>query len=170
MSTPWPPAPAPLTPVTYASFIVDYPEFSNPTPYPNSAFTFFFNEFVNRANATRLGQLYNSCMELYIAHNLMLYKRRVDTAALNAYPGLAKGILSSETPGQVSISYDTVGSAEERAGMYNETEYGKQFIRQVRLCGMGPIQVNHGNAGNGAGQVQSFMAWPGPPTGNGYSF
>jgi hypothetical protein len=53
--------------------------------------------------------------------------------------------------------------------MWNETEYGREFLRKARLVGMGAIQINTGSCGNAVGTVQSFMAWPGPPTGNGYS-
>lgn len=170
MSTPWPPVPAPLAPVTYASFIADYPEFSNATNYPESAFTYFANEAATMMVAGRWGPMYNDGYELFIAHKLMLYKRRQDTAALNAYPGLGKGVLNSESPGAVSLSYDTMSSTEDRGGMWNETEYGREFLRKARLVGMGGIQTNFGNPTGAAGQVQSFMAWPGPPTGNGYSF
>jgi hypothetical protein len=171
MSSPtWPPTPAPLAAVTYASFIVDYPEFSNAATYPEAAFTLFANEAATMMNVGRWGAMYNDGYELFVAHKLMLYKRRQDTAALNAYPGLGKGVLNSESPGQVSLSYDTTASTEERGGMYNETEYGREFLRKARLVGMGAVQVNHGNPAGAVGQVQSFMAWPGPPTGNGYSF
>jgi hypothetical protein len=169
MST-WPPVPAPLTAITPATFRVDFPEFTNATTYPDTAITWFLNEAAVMMSANRWGQLYNIGMELFIAHNLMLYKRRQDTAALNAYPGLAKGVIGSETPGQVSLSYDTQVSAEERGGMYNETEYGKEFLRKARIVGMGGIVANVGGCGAPGTVTGTASAWPGPPTGNGYSF
>ena len=169
MST-WPPTPAPLTPVTYASFTAAFPEFANAAVYPQAAFDFFASRSCGDYECGNWGALYNFGYQYYIAHCLMLYKRRNDAAILKAYPGLAKGVLLLVNHrDRFRISYDTQASIEDRGGMYNETEYGKIFLRKARLVGAGPRYIGAGRSG-GAGQVLSFMAWPGPPTGNGYSF
>ena len=159
-----------MVPLTYAQFILDFPEFTNATAYPEAEFTAALAEATALLNMSRWGTLYNRGLELYIAHDLALYQRRQATAALGGMPGMAKGNLTSETPGQVALSYDTQVASERDAGYYNLTEYGQKFIRLARLRGMGGIVVNVGGNSGAVGQVQSFMAWPGPPTGNGYSF
>lgn len=159
----------PTVPPTYAQFIVDYPEFSNAVAYPQSAFNNYLNQAALQLNVNAWQGLIYQGTELFIAHHLMLYKRRQDTAQLGAYPGIGKGNISSESPGQVSISYDTQVGAEDGGGFWNQTEYGQEFIRLARLRGMTVMQLNAGCSG-APGQVNSYMAWPGPPTGNGFSF
>lgn len=158
-----------LPTMTAALFRSDNTEFSNPARYPDNAINRYLAQGTVQLNSGRWGQLYNTGLELFISHHLMLWERRQATAALNGQPGLQKGNLGSESPGQIALSYDTQVSTEERGGFWNSTEYGIEFIRLARLVGMGPVSANVGTTGP-AGQVNSFMAWPGPPTGNGYSF
>jgi hypothetical protein len=122
-------------------------------------------------NSGRWQTLYQTGMQYLVAHYITLFKKAVDDANPGGYPGLARGTINSETPGTVSVSYDTALSGEEGAGNYNLTQWGQQYIRCARLIGMGPIQLNTGCGSGAAGAVIGQMgAWPGPSVGSGFSF
>lgn len=124
-----------------AKFRADFPEFEDVGKYPNA--------MINRWGATgekllspnRWGDLYIEGLFLFVAHNLALSLSNKEASISGAQPGKASGAVSSKSVGAVSISYDTSSTMEPNAGHWNETTYGKEYIRLVRLIGAIVYQV-----------------------------
>jgi hypothetical protein len=143
--------------VTAASFVTDYPEFSDPTKYPTSAINYWLNLSVLLFNAPRWFDLLDVGTELFIAHNLALEVRAQADAANGAPPGMITGVINSKSVDKVSIGYDTAGGIEAGAGHWNLTIYGTRLIKLTKMVGAGPIQI-----GIGCTPSYSGSAWSGP--------
>lgn len=156
-----------------ATFRADLPEFANVTVYSDSMVTYWLNIAVLMLNPGRWGtDLLPHGLEQFMAHNIVLEKQALDTAGTGGWPGLAKGNISSESPGAVSLSYDTSVALEENAGHWNYTVYGQRFIKLARMMGAGGIQVGAGNGNNGAigsgTGGNAAQGWSGPNTAPGW--
>ena len=160
MATPAP-VPAP-TPVTIAQFRLDFPAFTNTTIYPDAMVQWNITWATNLMNATSWGNMYTQGMELLVAHLSFLNAQQNLAAAAGGAPGIAKGLIASESAGAVSLGYDTLSATEERGGSYNLTQWGQQFIRLARLVGMGPVQVGIGYQPWQAQQTDLSSAYGGP--------
>lgn len=132
-----------------ATFLSDLPEFdtsqetdeSKPA-IPASAITFWINLGTKMLNADRWGNIIDEGVELFTAHNValeMLAQRDMNAGGI---PGIAKGIVSGKSAGDVNIQYDTNSTMDEKAGHWNYTTYGQRFIRLSNMVGAGPIQVH----------------------------
>ena len=136
-----------------ATFRAVFPEFSNSTTYSDAQITFFLTQGTNVMNANIWGTLFDQGVGYYIAHNLVLAQRRAKSVASGGTPGVTQGAVSSKGVDKVNVSYDTNSVALEKGGMYNQTDYGIQFLQLSRMAGaQGIIQTN------GSG-------WPGVDTG-----
>lgn len=153
--------------ISYAQFTADYPEFATATQAQ-------FNLYQNRAgqhlstpgwgqpatNPTDPSQYtqYDIGMELVIAHFLARAQMRAKTVAAGGVP-LGKGVISAESVGPASVSYDTASATEEDAGHWNETDYGREFVQMARLVGAAPMQVSPApstNPYNGPGWTGNY--------------
>jgi hypothetical protein len=139
------------------TFRQDYTEFTDTTKYPDGLLTYWLNIAIALLNPNRWQDQLDMATELFMAHNIMIEKMARDTAAVNGWPGYAKGPLSSESPGGTSLSYDTSAVQELDAGHWNYTVYGTRFIRLARMFGAGPIQIG---AGCDWGVGQGFFLGP----------
>ena len=123
-------------------FTIDYfrgsfPEFANMTKYPDSMINFWSSLASSFLNKERWGDqlIYGIC--LLVAHNITLQAIDIDDVSSGGDPGRSSSVVASEGAGGVNVSFDTSASIEEGAGHYNETRYGKMFIRTARLLGAG---------------------------------
>ena len=146
--------------VTFQQFTADYPEFSDPSKYPVSAFNYWYNVAVLLFNAPRWYDMLATGIELFVAHNLALEVRAQADAANGAPPGMITGVINSKSVDKVSIGYDTAGGIEADAGHWNLTIYGTRLIKLTKLFGAGPVMV-----GIGCTPSLNDPAWPGPWTG-----
>lgn len=129
---------------TYEEFIKIYPQFTTvPKEYVQSQ--------INRANSSlpidQYGDSWNYCMGLFVAHFCFLWLKTTAgldensaTGAIIAKGG-AKGIATSKSAGDVSISYDVNSSTQgiEDWGTWKDSEFGRAFATEARLmgkCGM----------------------------------
>lgn len=158
--------------ITYAQFILDFPEFSNTALYSQSGFNWCARlaalmltpAWGGPADAGQPYSIYDIGTELIIAHYLAQGAKNKLAAAAGGIPGLNRGIISGETVGPVNISYDTANAAMEDAGQWNLSTYGTQFVQMARLIGAAPTQVGPSpNAGPNNGP-----AWVGPAPWPGY--
>jgi hypothetical protein len=121
-----------------STFRTNFPEFTDTTKYPDARITFWYNVAYKMLNIERWGDFLDEGYSLFVAHNITLSE--VNTAAV-AIPGNVPGrntsLISSKSVGGVSVSLDNQASLEDAAGNYNETVYGRQFIRLSRIVGMG---------------------------------
>lgn len=146
--------------VTANSFRRDFVEFSESSKYPDSLVDFYLAIAVKMLNASRWGTMLDVGVELFTAHNLTLERIALDEMDNGGVPGITKGPISSQSVDKSSVSFDVAAAAELDAGHWNETIYGKRFIRIARMMGAGPVQIGAGYCGGGA--LLSTDAWAGP--------
>jgi hypothetical protein len=148
--------------LTTAQFRTDFPEFADTTTYPDSTIQFWINFAYLMLNATMWGTTLNMGLELFVAHNMVLEANAQITASVGGLPGVSRGVIASETPGAVSISYDTGSGVQQGAGHWNLTVYGTRFYRVMNMVGMKPIMCGVGCGGSSIAGMGFSNAWPGP--------
>jgi len=158
-------------PINAGQFRSDYREFTDTQRYPDSVVNYWLALGTLLLNQPRWGRLYVAGLELYTAHNVVLEGMSRDTAKVGGWPGLSKGVISAESAGAVSVSYDTQPSLVLEAGHWNLTVYGTRFMNLVKMVGAGPVQI--GPCGPEAGTVEGSYnspgpGWSGPPMGPGW--
>ena len=119
--------------MTIATFRTDFPEFTDVVKYPDAMITFWSTIAEAQVSLDRWGDIRPQAVELFTAHHLMM--------AYNNKLGKRIAIQQSKAVGDVSVSHDTVTSAELNAGHWNLTTYGQMFIRLARMYGAGCIQL-----------------------------
>ncbi len=124
-----------------AQFRLDFPEFSDVAAYPDSQLTFWAGVAEKMVVECVWEDMYATGVKLYVAHELVLARQNVLTAANGGLPGQGGGIASSKTVGSVSVAYDPNSTTEKNAGWWNLTNYGKQFYRLIQIFGSGCIQL-----------------------------
>lgn len=145
--------------VTASSFRASFTAFADATKYPDGMVNFWIAQSLLMMDAARWGNLIDYGTSLFVAHNLVLQGDDVRTAAFGGNPGIASGAVSSKSVDKVSISYDTSAASEDGAGAWNLTTYGQQYIRQARMMGMGPVQIDQQTSGIAS---NTSGGWPGP--------
>lgn len=149
--------------ITADTFRADLPEFLDKAIYLDSWINYWLAVATIMLNACRWGNALQLGTEQFVAHHIVLEAQQVQTGQAGGWPGISKGAISSETPGEVSVSYDTVPTLEEGAGHWNLTVYGSRFIRLARLMGAGPLQIGPGGmCAGGIPGTGGGAAWSGP--------
>ncbi len=143
--------------ITIADFRTNFPEFADVAKYPNAWLTFWLSLATLLLNEDRWGEVVNFGAQLYMAHNLVLERQAVTTAAAGGIPGIATGRLNSKSVDKVSAGYDTTSVTEEFGGNWNLTTYGMRLYRLMQQFGAGPVQI-----GAGPGCAPILGGWPGP--------
>lgn len=95
----------------------------------------------------RYNDMWNTCMSLFIAHFLTLYLQTLSSAEdsvkkiINA--GLAKGVQTSKSAGDLSVSYDfsIISSDFDGWGTYKQTAFGQQFLTLAKVVAKGGMVV-----------------------------
>lgn len=95
----------------------------------------------------RYNNMWNTCMSLFIAHFLTLYLQTLSSAEdsvkkiINA--GLAKGVQTSKSAGDLSVSYDfsIIANDFEGWGTYKQTAFGQQFLTLAKVVAKGGMVV-----------------------------
>ena len=144
--------------VTAASFRDTFPAFGDVTRYPDPMVEMWLGIAVLSINAAKWGDLADTGVSLYAAHNLALEAQSVKAATRGGVPGGSVGLLNSKAAGGVSAGYDTTSTTEKDAGHWNSTTYGTRYYRLSRLMGAGPVQVGVTVTEVAAAEA----AWPGP--------
>lgn len=156
--------------ISYAQFIQDYPEFATASQaqfalYQTRASMHMTPPWGIASTGTDPSQYtqYDIGTELVIAHFLARAKMRA-LATAKGGPAMARGVISAESAGPASVTYDTASASEENAGHWNETDYGREFIQMARLIGAAPTQA----VPCGSGPNYNGPAWTGPAPIPGY--
>lgn len=124
-----------------AKFRNDFPEFADAARYTPTSINFWAGIGEKVVSQDRWGDLYNQGLELFTAHNIVLAAGNKTAAATGAVPGQANGVVSAKKVGDVGINYDNTTALELNAGHWNQTTYGRQYIRLARLLGQGCYQL-----------------------------
>lgn len=130
--------------VTAAQFRADFPEFTNPTTYPDSQVNFWLGIAMKMVRPQVWRDMYSVGVELYTAHNLVLEAQSQKTASAGGIPGATTGTTASKQVHDVSVGYDSTNVIEEGGGNWNLTTYGLRFLRFVKLFGAGGAYVSPG--------------------------
>ena len=153
-------------PVDAPTFRAAAPVFANPAMYPDASIVFWLSVAGMLLNASRWKDMLGVGTILFVEHNLALEACALQAGNAGGIPGMATGVISSESAKSLSASYDTGLAAEKDAGHWNLTTFGSRLMRMTNMFGMGPIQVNTGPAGYGGFFVLS--GWTGPSCGPGW--
>jgi hypothetical protein len=120
-----------------ADFRTNFTEFADTTKYPDTMVNFWAGLADLQLNVRRWGDRRPYGMALFVAHNVALAYQNT----ISGTPGAGQGLTAGENVGPVSHSLDTGSVVEQDGGNWNETTYGRQFIRLSRIVGIGAIQV-----------------------------
>ena len=124
-----------------AQFRTDFPEFAGAVRFPNGTITFWSGLGEKLISQDRFGDMWVQAVELFTAHNIVLAASNKTASASGSVPGQAGGVVSAKKVGSVGVNYDTVSAMELDAGHWNQTTYGRQYIRLARLIGQGCYQL-----------------------------
>jgi hypothetical protein len=128
--------------VTPAQLRSDFPEFNDPTRYPDSLVQTWLTVAASLVNADRWVELTSIGIELVTAHHLVLSVRDQTAAAVGGAPGIMTGPTSAKAVDKVSTSYDTSAAAIDGGGFWNLTSYGVRYLTLARMFGAGGLQIN----------------------------
>jgi hypothetical protein len=133
--------------IDITDFRVSFPEFTDPLKFTDDQITYWASIAECATDQKTFGCMYKNVLYLYTAHTLSIAFKN----GLSSIPGQGIGLTSSKSVGSVSTSYDTNSIIESGGGHWNETSYGREYLRLVRLFGSGVRQVggrfNDGNFG-----------------------
>ena len=131
---------------TVDDFLAAYPQFCGGT-VPEVMLKAWVNMAQSSIHKARYHDAWEICMGLYIAHWLTLYLQTAakadDAVQKKITAGLAKGLQSSKSAGDISVSYDFGSINEDFAGWgtYKLTAYGQQFVTLARMYAVGGMVV-----------------------------
>lgn len=138
---------------TEDDFLEAYPQFSKSADNYGSLIVpdVILEGWIKLANAAisykRYREYWEMAMGLFIAHWLTLYLQGAadpnDPVAKIVNAGISKGVQTSKSAGDLSVSYDfsVVSNDFDGWGTYKYTTYGQQFITIARLVSMGGMCV-----------------------------
>lgn len=123
------------------TFRTDFPAFVDETIYPDAQVNFYLGLGTKLLSSPRWSDLRDYGLELFVAHNLVLSAMDAEASSAGDQPGTNTGAVASMAVDKVNISFDNTASLDEKAGHWNLTTYGKQFIRLARMVGTGGVQL-----------------------------
>ena len=133
------------------------PEFANSTTYPDAQVQFYLTQGQTMLNASIWGSSQDQGLLYYMAHNLVLAQRRAKTASAGGAPGVTQGAVSGKGVDKVNVSYDTEAVKLKNGGMYNQTDYGIQFLQLARMFGAVGIQTSASGPGYYSGVLGNML-------------
>lgn len=127
-------------------FLAAYPQFGGGA-VPDVILKAWVNMAQSSIHKARYHDAWEICMGLYIAHWLTLYLQTAakadDAVQKKITAGLAKGLQSSKSAGDISVSYDFSSVNEDFAGWgtYKLTAYGQQLVTLAQMHAVGGMVV-----------------------------
>ena len=115
------------------TFRSQFPEFSNTEKYPTAQVAFWASVAAAQVNQRVWCNQWTLGVSLYTAHELVLAYQNQQTSTFGGAPGTFGGIANAKGVGSSNVSYDSQSTSEKDAGYWNLTNYGKQFMRFVKL-------------------------------------
>lgn len=128
------------TAVTPTSFRAAFPAFTSPSFYPDGQIQFYITEADALLSLTRFGRLRDTALQYLVAHELSLGRQAQILGSSGGVPGAAVGVMSSQSAGRVSTSFNSGIGQTLDMGYYALTTYGQAFYRKyLDKAGMGPL-------------------------------
>lgn len=140
-------------PYTSEDFLAAYPQFGKIDETTGQPIipSVVLEAWVKMADASiqqaRYHDAWELCMGLFIAHWLTLYLQTManpdDPIGKIIGNGLSKGLQSSKSADDLSVSYDfsAITGDFNGWGTYKLTAFGQQFVTMAKLFGMGGMAV-----------------------------
>lgn len=144
--------------ISAGQFRLNFPVFKSEANYPVGVIEFYLVLAYLLLNAERWSTMLDYGVQFFVAHNITLERAAQAAANKGQAPGTAAGPVASKGAGPLSIAWDTTSGAELDAGHWNDTSYGRRYIRLARIVGIGGVQLGVGSAPPFSGG-----AWSGPP-------
>lgn len=121
-----------------ALFKQHFPEFANT---PDAQIDYWSRLAVGMVRRCVWRDKWPHGVELFTAHYLFLTSGYSGTPGTGGAGGGQGGVVSAKSVDKVSVSFDVSVSAEENAGHWNESTYGRMYIRLARMFGAGGVQL-----------------------------
>lgn len=131
-------------PYTKDDFLAMYPQFAIVQSVVLDAYVQLAHASISKA---RYHDAWEMCMGFFIAHWLTLYLQTLaspeDPIGKIMNAGLAKGVQSSKSADDLSVSYDfsLVSGDMEGWGTYKMTAFGQQLVTFAKMYSMGGMVV-----------------------------
>lgn len=126
---------------TVAQFLSDFPQFDNPTIFPEAQIQFRLGLADIQLDQNRLGSMFVYMVELFVAHYLYLYAADIRSASAGGAGGANSGVVTSKSVDKVSVGYDTSATLDPNAGFWNNSRYGSEFYQTLLMFGAGGRQL-----------------------------
>ena len=126
---------------TPQTFVLTFRAFCDEDKYPKPLIGFYLALAYLMLPASRWGTLLDYGAQLFAAHHLALDERARQESELGGVPGTQTGVVSAKSAGPLSLTLDTVTTAEKDVGFWNATMYGLRLYRLIRIVGMGGLQL-----------------------------
>lgn len=130
---------------TIDTFLTMYPQFSDIDRVVVEA---WLKVALSSISYARWGTYWEMGIGFYIAHFLTLYAQALggqvdDPTMAKIESGLAKGIATSKSVSDMSVSYDfgSVANEADGWGTFKQTSYGLQFVQFAKLVSMGGMTI-----------------------------
>ncbi len=125
---------------TIAAFRESFPEFADIVKYPNATITVWSTLAIAQVNPNLWCTQTDLGVMLYTAHEITLAAQSQAAGVIGGTPG-SQGVINTKTVGSVTVGYDTEQTKERDGGYWNQTTYGRQFLRLARIFGAGCVQL-----------------------------
>ena len=126
--------------VAISDFRAQYSEFSNSVVYTDNQVQIWLNVANTVLDECRWGDLFQTGVCLFVAHNLTLGRRNIQASQGGGVPGNG-GLTNQKAVGRVSTSNDTESTTVKNGGPWNLTTYGSQLLWYAQMVGSGGVQI-----------------------------
>jgi hypothetical protein len=128
-------------------FRENFPEFSHSSPeiFEDSLIEFW--ETIGQALVNNTGRFLNDkirnlALQLFVAHNVLVSYNNEQSIYGGDMSGQGTRPITSNSVGDVSVSYDLSKYLEEGAGEYNATVYGRRLFNLINIfCAGGAVVI-----------------------------
>jgi hypothetical protein len=118
--------------VTPADFKERFPEFDSVS---DTRVQLFLDDAALELDEGRWGDLYDKGLSYLTAHLLYIGEQS------SAGQGEGGGPLSTKAVGDVSLSFGSYLTTDNKAAVFNATSYGQEYYRLMMMVGMGAVAV-----------------------------
>jgi hypothetical protein len=122
--------------ITPTTFKTRFPEFASLT---DARIQIFIDDAELELDEDRWGDLYDKGLSYLTAHLLYVGEQT------SAGQGEGGGPLSTKAVGDVSLSFGSYLTADNKATAFNATSYGQEYYRLMIMVGMGAVAVTSAN-------------------------
>lgn len=114
-------------------FRATFPKFCDTSIYPDSVIDLWGNLATQLVDQEKFGTMYETALFLATCHFLTMF---------GSAAGDNTAAMQSKKVGSVSITYATsIDSTIDGAGLWNQTQCGRQLYHLIKLSGSGCIQL-----------------------------